>query len=333
MGIALASALASAAITARADPTKDQCVDADTRAQSLRRDGKLSAAREQLKVCVSQACPQLVRDDCAQRLDEVERAQPTIVFEVHDAAGKDLSAVRVLLDGHAWLERVDGSPVAIDPGAHTFTFQAMGQPPITQPFIIREGDKARRERVVIGTAYGPPPAPAPAPAPAAPPPPPAATTQAPPPPTAPAPGPQGSVPASAAPPGPAEIPPPPPPAQGAGPRPLRTAGYVVGGVGLGVLILGAAFGLSAMSSWDQAKGLCNVSSCPSATRSQAESDRSNAVTASTLSTASLVIGGVLVAGGVVLFVVAPARGPAKTGAWIAPVVGPGSAGLELRGAF
>jgi hypothetical protein len=114
---------------------------------------------------------------------------------------------------------------------------------------------------------------------------------------------------------------------------LRTAGYVVGGIGLGVLILGAAFGLSAMTSWDDAKGLCNTSSCPGATRAQAESDRSSAVTASTLSTASFIVGGVLVTGGVVLFAVAPARAPAKTGAWIAPIVGPGTAGLELRGAF
>ena len=69
-----------------------------------------------------------MRDDCAQRLDEIDRVQPTIVFEVHDGSGKDLSAVRVLLDGRPWLDRVDGAAVPLDPGAHTFTFQnALGR--------------------------------------------------------------------------------------------------------------------------------------------------------------------------------------------------------------
>src|SRR5207237_2673547 len=61
--IAVTGALWLFAVGAHADPTKDQCVDADTKAQSLRRDGKLSAARDQLKMCAAQACPELVRDD------------------------------------------------------------------------------------------------------------------------------------------------------------------------------------------------------------------------------------------------------------------------------
>jgi hypothetical protein len=108
---------------------------------------------------------------------------------------------------------------------------------------------------------------------------------------------------------------------------------VVGGIGLGALVVGSIFGLSAIVSWNEAKTLCNVSSCPSSSRPEAESDRSNAVTASTLSTVGFVAGGILVAGGVVFIAVAPARAPAKTGTWIVPVLGRGTAGLELGASF
>jgi hypothetical protein len=321
---AVAGALSLLAITAHADPTKDQCVDADTKAQSLRRDGKLSAARDQLKLCVAQACPPLVRDDCAQRLDEVDRVQPTIVFEVHDGGGKDLSAVRVLLDGRPWLDRVDGAAVPLDPGAHTFTFQAAGQPPVTQSFIIREGDKARRERLVVGAAAVPaPPPPSGVTAPPEPPPQPPPVLVPPPP----APGPEEVA-------TPKPVPATPPPAPSSGGRPLRTAGWVLGGVGLGGVLLGSVFGVSAIGKWNDAKNLCNTSSgCPGGTRGQAESDRSTAVTDATLSTVGFVAGGALLATGIVLIVVAPSNRPENTGTLILPVVGPGRAGLELQGAF
>jgi hypothetical protein len=93
-------AILGAASLARADPpTKVQCVDANAKGQDLRRDGELSGARAQFRACAVSACPALVRDDCNRRLDEVERAQPTIVFDTKDAAGRDLSAVKVLVDG------------------------------------------------------------------------------------------------------------------------------------------------------------------------------------------------------------------------------------------
>ena len=65
----------------------------------------------------------------------------------------------------------------------------------------------------------------------------------------------------------------------------------------------------------------------------AATDRSNAVTEATVSTVGFVAGGVLVATGLVMIVAAPANEPAKTGAQLLPVLGPGQAGLQLRGAF
>jgi hypothetical protein len=55
-------------------PTKQECVAANEAAQDLRRAGKLREAREKLAVCLDEGCPKAVRDDCAQRRDEVDKA-------------------------------------------------------------------------------------------------------------------------------------------------------------------------------------------------------------------------------------------------------------------
>jgi hypothetical protein len=136
-------------LRARADTTVDRCIDANTQAQSLQREAKLGAAREQLKLCADVGCPALVRSDCTQRLDELDRTQPTVVFEVKDGAGHDLLDVNVKVDGRPFAERLDGMALAADPGEHTFTFVAAGRPAVTQQFVLRVGEKERRERILI----------------------------------------------------------------------------------------------------------------------------------------------------------------------------------------
>src|SRR5258708_38899523 len=90
--------LGAPATVARAAPEDggiDRCLGANTTAQSLRRDGKFGAARTHLAMCVDASCPALVRDDCNQRLDELDRAQPTIVFDARDSPGQDAAEVAV----------------------------------------------------------------------------------------------------------------------------------------------------------------------------------------------------------------------------------------------
>ena len=99
-----ASAVAATGIVfasgpALADLTKDQCIDANGKGQELRREGSFAAARLQLRQCATPSCPAMVRDDCTRRLDELESAQPTILFDVKDATGTDLIDVRVSVDG------------------------------------------------------------------------------------------------------------------------------------------------------------------------------------------------------------------------------------------
>jgi hypothetical protein len=98
-GVALSlAALAPSSRAADPDP-KRVCIDADTRAQSARRAGKLAEARAALKICTDARCPEIVRADCSQRMDDLPASQPTVVIEAKDAKGADLTDVAVYLDG------------------------------------------------------------------------------------------------------------------------------------------------------------------------------------------------------------------------------------------
>ncbi|HEY3817638.1 MAG TPA: hypothetical protein VGL81_10725 [Polyangiaceae bacterium] len=148
--LALLAGLALSSRVAAADVTKAQCIDADTNAQSLRRAGKLAEARATLAVCGDAQCPALVRDDCTRQLDAIAQVQPTIVFDAKDPVGADLSAVRVTVDGAPLAERLDGTALPVDPGAHSFVFEVSGQPAVTVSLVVKEGETGRRERVTVG---------------------------------------------------------------------------------------------------------------------------------------------------------------------------------------
>ncbi len=129
--------------------TKDQCVDANTKAQSMRREGRFDAAREQLTLCIDSQCPSIVRDDCTQRLDELERSQPTIVFDAKSAVGDDVVLVHVAVDGVRLADILDGRALGVDPGPHVFTFDVPGQASTMYRFVLKEGEKDRRERIIL----------------------------------------------------------------------------------------------------------------------------------------------------------------------------------------
>jgi hypothetical protein len=140
---------------ASAAPTKQECVASNEQAQALREQEHLKAARDQLAVCIAAACPGPVRQDCAERIAEIERVMPTLVFEVRDEAGHDLTHVELRVDGKLTASALDGAPVRIDPGEHELSFGSGGAQ-LTKMFVVREGQKDRRERIVLTT---PPPAP------------------------------------------------------------------------------------------------------------------------------------------------------------------------------
>ena len=138
------------ATPAAAEVTRAECVAANTTGQSLRRQGKFAEARQQLRVCNDPACPAVVAEDCTRRLDELDTAQPAILFDAKDGRGHDLLRVVVTMDGRPFADRLDGTPLQVDRGEHTFTFSVPGETPVTETLVIKESEKSRLYTVVIG---------------------------------------------------------------------------------------------------------------------------------------------------------------------------------------
>jgi hypothetical protein len=145
------------------EPSKAECIAANEAAQDLRSAGKLRDARTKLAFCMASTCPGPVREDCAQRLSEVDAVMPSIVFEAKDDSGNDLIAVHVKIDGLPLVDKLDGTAVPVDLGRHRFGFDAEGMAGTEKILVVHEGDKGRHERVVLGgvRSSSPPAAPFP----------------------------------------------------------------------------------------------------------------------------------------------------------------------------
>ena len=267
--VVVAAVLGGLALSARparaADPSVGDCLAAAEASLKLRSEHKLRLTRAQLLVCSSTSCPGEVRQECMHRIDEVNAAAPTLVLVVKDRAGRDLPAVKVTVDGQVVAEHLDGSALPIDPGSHDFTFEASGGPALTETIILHEGEKDRRETVIlaIGTAPGP-------------------TSTLP----GTGPGAEGA-PRSAAP--------------GTG-KTQRALGIVAGTLGILGLGAGGVFGVLASSSWKTAQDECpDHTGCSP----KAMDDRSHALTEATVSTVGFIAGGVLFATGLALYFTAP----------------------------
>jgi hypothetical protein len=226
LGGAAACLLVCASANA-APPTTAECLTASDARITSGNQHKLRAERAYLLVCASPSCPAEVRKDCAGRVDEVNAQIPTIVFSAKESSGADLTAVTVTMDGEKLADQLEGTALSVDPGEHSFVFEASGQAAVTKKFFLVQGQKDRREQITFGT----PPAPA---QPSAGPPPPQ----------------QPRV---------SEHPPvtlPPATQPGAGMGTQKVLAIVAGGLGVVGLGVGTAFGLMAVSRKNDAQSVC-----------------------------------------------------------------------------
>ncbi len=115
---------------------------------------------------------------------------------------------------------------------------------------------------------------------------------------------------------------------------LRTASYVVGGVGVAGLIVGGVFGGLAASGKSKLAGECPGNVCPTGA---AADDLASAKGKATISTIGVAAGGALLATGIVLFVVSGSKGEAPKDeaprAAFIPVFGPQGGGFSFTGSF
>jgi hypothetical protein len=276
LGVLLAGLLVTS-FASGAEQTKQKCAANSESAQDLRRAGKLHEARASFAACTAASCPGPIREDCAQRLKDIEAAMPTVVLEAKNAAGHDLSAVRVTMDGTLLREELDGTAIAIDPGEHTFAFEASGFRKTEDTAVVREGERDRRVRVVLESL-------------------------------APASGIARDAPRSV---------------DRDPRRPLGLALGLAGGAGIAV---GAVVGLVAKATYDNAlQAECGGD--PNRCTPQGTKDGQTAHSQATASTVALVAGGVLLAGGAVLYFTAP-NGRDVT---VAATVGHDGGGLAVTG--
>lgn len=147
-------ALAWATTAASQDPVPDKeaCASAHEQAQVARKRGRLIEARAKLQLCAVDACPALARDDCRVWIVELDERLPTIVVYAKDTRGASTTAARCALDGAPLLERLDGAPVPVNPGAHVLKCEMDGAPAVEQAIAVVEGEKGRRVDVVFEPA-------------------------------------------------------------------------------------------------------------------------------------------------------------------------------------
>jgi hypothetical protein len=276
--IALAALTLAAGVLASgraraADPTTADCLSASESSLSLRGHHRLREARAQLLICSAGTCPADIRNECVRRVDEINAAMPTIVFETKDPAGNDVGGVKVTMDGQLLAERLEGTAVSIDPGAHSFSFEAEGRLVARRQFVIREGEKERRELVVLAGAD-----------------------------EAVAWSPSGGAVVTAsgvATEAPSE------PSIGT----QKLIALVAAGVGVTALAVGIGYGVEAQSLHDDASKAC-PGTC--ATQRGVEL-WNQAISSGNVATIGFIVGGVALAGGAVLWLTAPASHPATEG--------------------
>jgi hypothetical protein len=144
--------LLAATSVATAEPNKEECLDAHSRGQDAKEQGKLTLARKLFLSCAQSACPQLVASDCARFADDLQRLQPTVMFAARDASGADLPDTTVYVDDMLVVTRLDdGRPHDIDPGKHNVRFSNGGHDQ-TVTVVIGAGEQGRTVVATFGGA-------------------------------------------------------------------------------------------------------------------------------------------------------------------------------------
>ena len=136
----------AAAPPAGSVPKGESCGAALQASQRLQGEGRLQAARAELVACLSAGCSGPIRSDCERRQATLTEIIPAVVLVAKDEASHDLTSVRVTMDGQPLAERIDGSPIPVDPGPHRFVFEAAGFRRIETTMVARE--RNQRTRVV-----------------------------------------------------------------------------------------------------------------------------------------------------------------------------------------
>jgi hypothetical protein len=283
----------TASTQARADG--QACNDSYEQGQVLRKDNKLLEARDMFRACVNTCVLDSKKKSCGDWLAQAERDIPTIVLSAKDRSGAALVDVVVTMDGKPLATKLDGRSIEVNPGPHPFSFEG---PDGTRSQIQVVAETGKKDTPVAATLGKP-----------------LATPESKPPDATPAAPLAGAITQSSA----SDS----APVASSGP-PWKVIGLVAAGVGVVGLGLGSVFGLQASSKKSDAG--CDANSvCPTSTALDTLHD---AHSAGDLSTAFFVAGGVLAAGGITMWALAP-----RAGVQMAPTAASNTLGMTMRGTW
>lgn len=113
ISVAIAMLLATFPAAA-AGPSKDQCLNAHEQGQVAHKKGDMDAARQHFELCSDAACPDLVKNDCGERLKKLAAEIPSLTVRVLGPGGSDAA---LTVDGKKATPRADGS-LELTPGDH-----------------------------------------------------------------------------------------------------------------------------------------------------------------------------------------------------------------------
>jgi hypothetical protein len=135
-----------ASSTASADPKT--CIHSHSTGQRESKAGHLRLASQLFTSCGSdETCPDQLRKECTEFLQEVTRTIPTVVFSALDENGQDLASVRVYSGDELLSDGIDGRAVEIDPGKYHLRFVIQGGDALFADVVVREGEKQRLVQV------------------------------------------------------------------------------------------------------------------------------------------------------------------------------------------
>ena len=146
----LAAAMLASGVAHAGGDTKEECVDAHSRGQDAKDQGKLSLARKLFLTCAQPSCPSVVQSDCARFADDLTRQQPSLTFAARDGNGADLPDTTVYVDDSLVVTRLDGKPHDVDPGTHTVKFSNNGKDQVVT-IVVGAGEKARAVTATFGS--------------------------------------------------------------------------------------------------------------------------------------------------------------------------------------
>jgi hypothetical protein len=83
-------------------------------------------------------------------MSDVLATLPTVVVAARDAEGHDTASVRLSIDGKVVADKLDGRPIEIDPGLHSFRLESSAAGTWTeQQELVREGERDRAITLVL----------------------------------------------------------------------------------------------------------------------------------------------------------------------------------------